>query len=81
MSKAPSTAPNRTPLWYVKFFFAAYAAGIGSFLVVFVLAVFIRGVESAGQWLIRPVLGLRLFGLPIFLLGAAWAPLIWRRLR
>ena len=83
MSRNPSVtpAPNRTPLWYAKFLFAAYAAAIASSLILFALAVIVGGTELAGQWFTQSVLGVRSFGVLILLLGFAWAPFVWRRLR
>jgi hypothetical protein len=76
-----SRTPNRTALWYAKFLFATYAAAVVSSLILFALAVVIGGTELAGQWFAQSVFGVRWFGVLILVLGFAWAPFVWRRLR
>jgi hypothetical protein len=75
------TVRRRTPLWYVKFVAASYAAGIASLFILFFLVFVVGGAEVAAQWSSLPVFGVRLPGLAVLALGAAWSPFMWRKLR
>jgi hypothetical protein len=86
MSQAPgrtsvSPTPRKRALWYAKFVFAIYAAAIASSLILFALVAVVGGTELAGQWFAQSIRDVRLFGILVLVLGFAWAPFIWRRLR
>jgi len=65
----------------VKLVAASYAAGIASLFVLFFLVFVVGGPQVAAQWLVLPVFGVRLAGLAVLALGAAWSPFMWRKLR
>jgi hypothetical protein len=66
---------NRTVLWYIKFLFACYAAGIASAIFLSVVALPIVGYAG-----IEAMFGKEgLFG--ILLLSLLWSPLIFRHLK
>jgi len=78
--------PKRTLFWYAKFAFACYAAGLASFLVVFASVLFastfsVSAAEFAGRWFFPADDRIGPLGWLIVALGAAWSPLMWRRLR
>lgn len=67
--------PRRSWRWYGKFFFAFYAAGFASWMIILVVALFIAGQSFVEAWVIR------FSGLVMLGFGLAWSPVIWRHLR
>ena len=66
---------HRTWRWYVKLFFAFYAAGFACWLLSLLAVLFIAGHQAVEAWVVR------FSGLIMAAFGAMWLPLIWRRLR
>ena len=68
---------GRSFFWYVKFIFACYAAGFGVAMLLFLISMPVAGLA----WLTERKFGVEPLGVGIFVFGAAFAPVIWRRLR
>jgi len=66
---------NRTVLWYIKFLFACYAAGIASAIFLSVMALPIVGYAGIESMFSNQGL------LYILLLSLLWSPLIFRHLK
>jgi len=66
---------NRTALWYIKFLFACYAAGIASSMFLSVVALPIVGYAGIEAMFNKQGL------LCILLLSLLWSPLIFRHLK
>jgi len=77
--------PKRTLFWYGKFVFACYAAGFASFLLLFASLLFastlwVSAADFTGRWFFPTDDRIGPLGWLIVVLGAAWSPLVWRRL-
>jgi hypothetical protein len=66
---------NRTVLWYIKFLFACYAAGIASAMFLSVVALPIVGYDGIEAMFSKQGL------LYILLVSLLWSPLIFRYLK
>ena len=77
-SDEPTSIPRpRRFTWYVKFFMACYGAGLGSAIVLLLVSMPFGGLS----WMTDRHRGVDPLGVAIFLLGSAFGPFIWRRLR
>jgi hypothetical protein len=71
----PVVGSKRKGFWYLKFLFAAYAAGLASWMLLMVVSLPFGGFEFGERWL-HPYAGVQML-----VLGLAWSPIIWRKLR
>jgi hypothetical protein len=73
----PTYKGRRNFFWYVKFIFACYAAGFAAAMLLLLISMPLGSLA----WLTERRFGIDPRGVAILVFGAAFAPVIWRRLR